>query len=251
LSSASSKEIKTKQNFQYENKTIEYNLVQSKRRKTIEVIVDKNEITIRVPFEKSIKEIEGILNEKIKWISQKQKEIQNQKPEIIKPSFDDNTILPYLGKNYSLKLIYNSDEKLKETIEFSNDFFTINLNKNKNNLNEKVRSLYENWLISKANQIFREKVNHHSKIIDVAPKRIIIKNLKNRWDSITKNNTINLNVNLLKAPEDIIDYIIIHELCHFKIKGHSYQYWNYLKQFVPDYIQKVDWLKRNTNNIIY
>ena len=71
--SANSKEIKTKQIFQYGNKTIEYNLIQSKRRKTCEVIVDKDEITIRAPFNKPITEIEHILNDKIKWISQKAK----------------------------------------------------------------------------------------------------------------------------------------------------------------------------------
>ncbi len=54
----------------------------------------------------------------------------------------------------------------------------------------------------------------------------------------------------MKAPEDIIDYIIIHELCHFNVKGHSYLFWNYLKQFVPDYKQKIDWLSRNSANLL-
>src|SRR6476469_1075939 len=106
-----SKEVKSMQEFQYGNKTIEYNLIQSKRRKTCEVIVDKDEITIRAPFDKSIKEVEQILNEKIKWISQKQKEIQNEKPEIVKPLYDDRSTLPYLGNNYDLKIIYNIKEK--------------------------------------------------------------------------------------------------------------------------------------------
>ena len=75
---------------------------------------------------------------------------------------------------------------------------------------------------SKADLLFKEKVSQYSKIINVIPNKVIIKNLKNRWGSITKNKTVNLNVNLLKAPEDIIDYIVIHELCHLKIKGHSY-----------------------------
>ena len=54
----------------------------------------------------------------------------------------------------------------------------------------------------------------------------------------------------MKASEDIIDYIVIHELCHFKIKGHSYQFWDYLKQFIPDYKQKVEWLRRNSVSLI-
>jgi predicted metal-dependent hydrolase len=50
---------------------------------------------------------------------------------------------------------------------------------------------------------------------------IIIKNLKNRWDSMIREGSLNMNVNLLKAPGDIVDYIILHELCHLKIKEHS------------------------------
>ena len=100
---------------------------------------------------------------------------------------------------------------------------------NENESKEEIRYLYNDWLISQANQIFKEKVSQYSKIIDVNPNRIVIKNLKNRWGSVTKNKTINLNVNLMKAPEDIIDYIIIHELCHFKIKGHSYHILGILK----------------------
>jgi len=57
LSSTHHKEIKTKQTFQYGNKIMEYTLIQSKRRKTCEVIVDKEQIIIRAPFDKSIKEI--------------------------------------------------------------------------------------------------------------------------------------------------------------------------------------------------
>ena len=47
---------------------------------------------------------------------------------------------------------------------------------------------------------------------------------------MTKQGSINLNINLLKAPEDIIDYIILHELCHFKIKEHSHHYWDYVRR---------------------
>jgi predicted metal-dependent hydrolase len=47
---------------------------------------------------------------------------------------------------------------------------------------------------------------------------------------MTKKGSINLNVNLLKAPEDVIDYIILHELCHLKIKEHSHHYWDYVRR---------------------
>jgi hypothetical protein len=61
----------------------------------------------------------------------------------------------------------------------------------------------------------------HSKKLGVSAKGVAIKNLRNRWGSLTKNSTISLNLNLVKAPEDIIDYIVLHELCHLRIKEHS------------------------------
>ncbi|MFB5600847.1 MAG: M48 family metallopeptidase, partial [Nitrososphaeraceae archaeon] len=77
-----------------------------------------------------------------------------------------------------------------------------------------------------------------------------IKKLKNRWGSITKNKKVVLSVNLVKAPQDIIDYIIKHELCHFKIQGHSHHFWRFLKQFVPDYQKKINWLDRNSKVLL-
>ncbi len=74
--------------------------------------------------------------------------------------------------------------------------------------------------------------------------------LKNRWGSITKKDTMNLNRNLIKAPEDIINYIIIHELCHLKIQGHSHNFWSFLKQFLPNYQKKIEWLNRNSQSLI-
>jgi predicted metal-dependent hydrolase len=47
-----------------------------------------------------------------------------------------------------------------------------------------------------------------------------------------------------------MDYIVIHELCHLKIKGHSYQFWDYLKQFIPDYQKKIVWLSRNSDSLM-
>ena len=83
----------------------------------------------------------------------------------------------------------------------------------------RIKKLYENWLREKAKDIFEDKIKKHYKKLGVKVKRIAVKNLRNRWGSLTKSGVINLNLNLIKAPEDVIDYIILHELCHLKIKG--------------------------------
>jgi predicted metal-dependent hydrolase len=118
-----------------------------------------------------------------------------------------------------------------------------------NSSKEKIKSIYEDWLYQ-TNQIIQDKVSQYSKTVDVTPKRIVIKNLKNSWDSVTKNETINLKVNLIKAPDEVIYHIIIHGLCHSRIKGHPYNFWNHLNQFVPIYQKKINWLKRNSDRLV-
>jgi predicted metal-dependent hydrolase len=101
-----------------------------------------------------------------------------------------------------------------------------------------------------AQSIFEAKVKNYSKRLEVKVKRIVTKDLKNRWGSLTKDDVINLNVNLLKAPEEVIDYIILHELCHLRIKEHSYHYWDLLHKFMPNYQDRIDWLKVNGSNLL-
>jgi predicted metal-dependent hydrolase len=89
-----------------------------------------------------------------------------------------------------------------------------------------------------------------SRTLEVNPKEISVKKLKNRWGSLTKDKSIILNLNLMKAPENVIEYIIIHELCHFKIKGHSHKFWRYLRSVVPNYQDHINWLAVNGSNML-
>jgi predicted metal-dependent hydrolase len=239
----------SKHSLRYGNTTVDYDLVRSKRRKTCEIIVDKTKVTVRAPYEKTLYEVEMILQEKMKWITQKQKEIKRLEPEIIAPSFENGSTLPFLGNNYILEIIIRKDQK-EELIFEKNKFLAYLEVDHYSNQKGVVEKLYFEWLNSKANEVFKEKVDKYSKIIGVDPKGIVTKNLKNRWGSLSKNKTLNLNIHLVKAPEDVINYIIIHELCHLRIQGHSFRFWNYLKQFVPDYEQKIKWLEHNTNNLL-
>jgi predicted metal-dependent hydrolase len=206
---------------------------------------------LRVPFNKPVLEIEGIIRKKIRWILEKQRRQKEKAKErgVVKPTFLPHSTLPYLGKNYKLKTIVGRD---KDTIQFVDDEFIVNLKGNYNDEENKkiVKSLYENWILEQGKVIFEEKIKKFSRRIRVYPRKISIKNLKNRWGSLTKNATIVLNVNLTKVPENIIDYIIIHELCHLIIHGHSHKFWFLLHKYVPDYKDKVEWLATNTEGLI-
>lgn len=161
----------------------------------------------------------------------------------------DHILFQYLG---------NKNDNNRDKIEFKDDTFVITFYKEKNTtknysqskLREQIKILYNKWIEKQADIIFINKIQRYSHEIGVSPKNYRIKFLKNRWGSLTKKCVIVLNTNLVKTPEEIIDYIIIHELCHLKIQGHSHHFWRFLKQFEPEYEKKIKWLELNSNNIL-
>ena len=137
---------------------------------------------------------------------------------MLKTTFKDESTLPYLGKNYPLK-IFNR-EATRNSIRFLDGQFIVNIRPSKNVTAQYVEKLYEHWLMKIARPVLENKVKSYSQKLDVTePKKIVIKRLKKRWGSIGKNeDTMNLNINLVKAPEEVVNYIVLHEMCHLIIK---------------------------------
>ena len=143
-----------------------------------------------------------------------------------------------MGKNYLLKI----KESKNEGILLSKGTFIVRVSKN---TPKKVQVLFKNWLKLHAQKIIEKKSNHHAKKMGVKFDKIIIKDHKERWGSVSKNKSLNINLSILCAPSKIIDYVIIHELCHLKIPDHSPKYWNLLYKMMPDYEAHKEWLSVN------
>ena len=239
----------SKHELHYGTSIIKYSVIKSRRIKTSEIIVDRHEVVVRTPFDKPDHEIRNIVKGKANWILKKQKEYREMNPEITKPTFGENSTLPYLGKNYPLRIF---NREARNSISFVDGQFIVNIWPIKNVTAQYVEKLYEHWLMKIARPVLKNKVETYSQKLGVTePGKIVIKRLKNRWGSIGKSgDTINLNVNLVKAPEEVVNYIVLHELCHLKIKGHSYHFWDLLHKFMPDYSEKIDWLDKNGSNLV-
>ena len=109
--------------FQYGTKMINYSLVRSRRVKTCEIIInDENTVMVRSPYSKPLSEIENLLKNKMTWISRKQIEYKEKehKIEIIRPTFQNNSTVPYLGRNLKLNIIQSYSIN-KDTIELKRE----------------------------------------------------------------------------------------------------------------------------------
>ena len=98
-------------------------------------------------------------------------------------------------------------------------------------------------LADEARKVIPKKVAYYADIMDVTYGRITIRNQRTLWGSCTSKGNLNFNCKLMLVPEHVMDYVIVHELCHRKEMNHSKAFWNLVGSVVPDYKACRKWLK--------
>ena len=98
--------------------------------------------------------------------------------------------------------------------------------------------------MQKALQVLPEKVEHYARIIGVTYGRITIRNQKTRWGSCSSKGNLNFNCQLMRLPEELQDYVVVHELCHRKEMNHSSDFWKEVEYIMPDYQERRARLKQ-------
>jgi predicted metal-dependent hydrolase len=220
----------------YGKSVIVYDLIQSNRRKTSQITINSDGVTVRVPDTKNISDAKEMVKQRAQWIYKKQLQFNSQKVT----TFSKNSKLSYKGKEYTIKIIPQSKEKIKlvgNIIEFHIP--------QKRHTTSQIKLMYNYWIFSKAEIILPKIVQQISNQTKINYSKINIKSLKDRWGSATPTGEINLNSHILKAPKKVMEYVILHELCHIKIKEHSHRFWNLVSKHSPKYQDHTKWLEVN------
>lgn len=130
-------------------------------------------------------------------------------------------------------------EKIKETKERVEAEPTEKLTR------EKVIALAEEAL-----KVIPERVEYFAKVIGVTYGKITIRNQKTRWGSCSSKGNLNFNCLLMLAPPEVLDYVVVHELCHRKQMNHSKAFWSEVEKVLPDYKEARKWLKEDGSQMI-
>lgn len=110
---------------------------------------------------------------------------------------------------------------------------------------EKVIALAEEAL-----KVIPERVEYFAKVIGVTYGKITIRNQKTRWGSCSSKGNLNFNCLLMLAPPEVLDYVVVHELCHRKQMNHSKAFWLEVEKVLPDYKEVRKWLKEEGSQMI-
>lgn len=143
-----------------------------------------------------------------------------------------------------------SDREIKTLLEEKREW----IQKHRNKLKEQKKNIETlpkltrqevEELADQAMAYIPERVRYYAPIIGVNYKSITIRNQKTRWGSCSASGGLNFNCLLMKAPKEVIDYVVVHELCHRKEMNHSQRFWDEVKKILPDYKNSQQWLKKD------
>ena len=176
--------------------------------------------------------IEQLLLKKSAWINNSREKLLQKKGKLV--NFSQQAELYYQGHAYPLRLIEHSKKRTK--LILNQEAFSLYYHQYDENLFQKH---IDHFYKEKAKQFVPLLVEKWSEQMDLSPTSIRFRKTKRQWGSCSGKNVLSFNTMLMKLPQDVIQYIIVHELAHIKHKHHQKSFWNLVKQHLPDYKQRI------------
>lgn len=212
---------------------LEYEIIYSDR-KTIRISVERDRsVIVRAPHGVSQRKISEAVESKRFWLYEKINHAQKYNQDSQERRFISGTSLLYLGKEYRLDVTRESFDG----VQFD-DTFRIS----KSSLPQAAQ-LLRAWYFEEAEKNIVPKVGYYARQLGVSYNEVLISDLKYRWGSCTPKNNLNFNWRLIKAPMNVIEYVVVHELTHLLEPNHTIRFWSIVKAQRPHYLKAKEWLK--------
>lgn len=217
--------------------TIDISIEKTNRQKTVSIFIERDgSVRVLAPITSSDELIETAVKSKEYQIFIKLAKWKELNQGKVKREYVNGQSFLYLGRNYRLKIIENQDVPLRN----SGGFFILDKKET-----EKAERVFKDFYKAKA----AKKINERLKLLEdkfqQKPTAIKVLELRNRWASWTPNHSLQFHWKCIMAPVSVIDYIITHEMVHFKYPNHSPAFWNELDKKMPNFREYEYWLKQN------
>ena len=221
-------------------------VIRSSRQKTATIKVDLEGVSVRIPADLPLARIEKLVAEKTAWIERKLAEAKRKQRGIAgqverSSALADGSRIMVQGQHLPLRLIESDQMKVVQSSDRLEVYADADLIADK----EQLRALVEQWLYRRAVEELNFCVNVYKQRVGATPSRIQIKDYRARWGSCKPDGSIQLNWRLIHAPMHIMDYVVVHELCHLLEMNHSKHFWSEVERVEPQYKMKRQWLKDN------
>jgi hypothetical protein len=210
-------------------------LIRSKRR-TLSLIVERDgSLLVRAPLRAPEKFIREFVSEHEAWIRRKQAQVLAAYPPFQPREYVEGEEFWYLGKTYQLQI----GEATRPALALNGRFQL------SRNALPQAGTVFERWYRAQARRVLSERVERYAEMHGFKFQPVKITSARTRWGSCSSRGTLNFSWRLVMAPMAVIDYVVVHELVHLRVKNHSKKFWAQVGTLMPDYKARIEWLKVN------
>jgi predicted metal-dependent hydrolase len=213
-------------------------VIRTNRRKSADIRVEEGSVSVIVPINTSSEKIDELLSAKRRWIREKINLHQESAPASTK-QYVSGEAFAYLGRNYRLKVERGNFAPVK----LLNGRLLVTVPQGTEQPHM-IRNALVRWYKRQAAQKLADKVERFAPVVGVEPAGVGIKTFRSRWGSCTAKGKLEFNWQIMMAPNRMVDYVVIHELCHLIRHDHSPDFWREMARVMPEYQECREWLRQ-------
>jgi predicted metal-dependent hydrolase len=220
-------------------KEIDYEVVRS-RRATADIVVERDgRIIVRTPTHVPDERVEDIVEAKRYWIYKTLAEWRDLNATRVLREYRNGEGFLYLGRSHRLLLVAHQEEPLL----LKDGRFCLRRDIVDRGDIGVAQAAFRDYYIERGKERIHGRVNYYAPKVGVKPVRVDVRELGNRWASCSPRGRLAFHWKCMMAPQTVIDYIVVHELCHFHHRDHTEAFWNEVDKVMPAYRERKDWLR--------
>ncbi len=220
-------------------KDIAYDIVRTGR-KTADIVIERDgRVLVRAPRSIPNERIEDIVEAKRYWIYKNLAEWRDLNATKVLREYRNGEGFLYLGRSYRLSLVADQEEPLL----LKNGRFCLRRDLADHGAMTAARTAFRDYYIARGQERLTQRVQYYAPKVGVTPRKVAVRELGNRWASCSPTGNVAFHWKCMMAPQTIIDYIAVHELCHLHHLDHTAAFWNEVDKVMPTYRDRKEWLR--------
>lgn len=222
----------------YSGKTISFH-INYKKRKNIGIYIDVyGNVEVQAPKETPIECVLQVLEEKWDWIQQKSKEMKDRALGPKEKVYDHSESFLYLGNEYPIQISQDINTK-QDHVVFEGDKLHIYV---KQFEDEKIKQALKRFYYQQCKALVERRIQSYQNNFKTKPRSIRISDSNRTWGTCDSKLQLTFNWKLAMAPLKVIDYVVVHEMCHMVHLNHDRSFWRLVGKIIPDYKEAENWL---------
>lgn len=220
---------------------IEFTLIRSAR-KTADIVIERSgDVIVRAPEGVDDERVRAIVADRALWVHRSLAEWEDLNASRRHRPLVQGQGFAYLGRSYRLMFVDSADVPLR----LKNGHWELSEAFVDSEGEAAARKAFRDFYTAKGAKIFTERVRQFAPLVGVQPGEVAVKELGYHWASCGAGGALNFHWKTLMAPQTVIDYIVVHELCHLRHRDHSDAFWNEVDKLLPRYRERKEWLRVN------